>query len=434
MVRREWTAPIPNARCRAGSGCCWPRSWGRPRRALPPPARARCRARAATGSSTWRSSPSRHSQRSPPPPNRTANSAPRCSRSTSSLAVPACLALWVRRTAPDRRRLAGRGTVDVQQRGIAREPGRRSSRSRFTPARGGRCRSGAAVAATVVESAIFSAPSDCLAFELMLTIAAFAFGSFVRARRLLVLSLQEHSRQLQYEQQLRVHEAQLAERARIAREMHDVLAHRISLLSVHAGALEFNPDASPEEIAEAAGVIRDQRPRRAGGAARGDRRAACEPRDARPRSRRSRRFADLAQLVAESRAAGMDVTLTDALDGEALLADPRAHRLPSRPGGADQRAQARAWPGRGDRDRRRPGGRRAGRGREPPRRPGRRTRWPTSTARTRRRRASGLVGLAERVTLVGGRLEQRGAPRWRLPAGRDLPWSDRREHSVSGAP
>jgi signal transduction histidine kinase len=38
--------------------------------------------------------------------------------------------------------------------------------------------------------------------------------------------------------------------------MHDVLAHRISLLSVHAGALEFRPDAPPEEIARAAGVIR----------------------------------------------------------------------------------------------------------------------------------------------------------------------------------
>ena len=46
------------------------------------------------------------------------------------------------------------------------------------------------------------------------------------------------------------------ERARIAREMHDVLAHRISLLSMHAGALEFRPDAPPEEIARAAGVVR----------------------------------------------------------------------------------------------------------------------------------------------------------------------------------
>ena len=38
--------------------------------------------------------------------------------------------------------------------------------------------------------------------------------------------------------------------------MHDVLAHRISLLSLHAGALEFRPDAAPEEIARAAAVIR----------------------------------------------------------------------------------------------------------------------------------------------------------------------------------
>jgi signal transduction histidine kinase len=36
-----------------------------------------------------------------------------------------------------------------------------------------------------------------------------------------------------------------------------VLAHRLSLLSVHAGALEFRPDAPPAEVAEAAGVIRD---------------------------------------------------------------------------------------------------------------------------------------------------------------------------------
>jgi signal transduction histidine kinase len=38
--------------------------------------------------------------------------------------------------------------------------------------------------------------------------------------------------------------------------MHDVLAHRLSLLSVHAGALEFRPDARPEDIARAAGVVR----------------------------------------------------------------------------------------------------------------------------------------------------------------------------------
>jgi signal transduction histidine kinase len=37
--------------------------------------------------------------------------------------------------------------------------------------------------------------------------------------------------------------------------MHDLPAHRLSLLSVHVGALEFHPGAAPEEIAKAAAVI-----------------------------------------------------------------------------------------------------------------------------------------------------------------------------------
>ena len=39
--------------------------------------------------------------------------------------------------------------------------------------------------------------------------------------------------------------------------MHDVLGHRLSLLSLHAGALEYRPDASAQEIAQAAKVVRE---------------------------------------------------------------------------------------------------------------------------------------------------------------------------------
>jgi signal transduction histidine kinase len=93
-------------------------------------------------------------------------------------------------------------------------------------------------------------------FGVLATGAVIAWGMFVRSRRQLVLSLRDRAERAEAEQQLRVEQARQHERARIAREMHDVLAHRISLLSLHAGALEFHPDASPEEIARAAGVIR----------------------------------------------------------------------------------------------------------------------------------------------------------------------------------
>ncbi len=86
--------------------------------------------------------------------------------------------------------------------------------------------------------------------------AILAWGMYVRARRELVASLHERALRAEAEQELRVSQARQAERARIAREMHDVLAHRISLLSLHAGALELRPDAAPDTIAQAAGVIR----------------------------------------------------------------------------------------------------------------------------------------------------------------------------------
>ena len=95
-----------------------------------------------------------------------------------------------------------------------------------------------------------------IALCVLVMTVAIGWGLFARTRRELVASLHERARRLESEQLLRVEQARDAERRRIAREMHDVLAHRLSLLSLHAGALEFRRDASPEEVAEAAGVIR----------------------------------------------------------------------------------------------------------------------------------------------------------------------------------
>jgi signal transduction histidine kinase len=82
------------------------------------------------------------------------------------------------------------------------------------------------------------------------------WGMLVRSRRQLIVSWRDRAERAESEQRLRIAQARVVERTRIAREMHDVLAHRISLLSLHAGALEFRPGAPPEEIAGAAAVIR----------------------------------------------------------------------------------------------------------------------------------------------------------------------------------
>jgi signal transduction histidine kinase len=83
--------------------------------------------------------------------------------------------------------------------------------------------------------------------------AIVASGMYAQSRR---QALRERARHAAAERSLLVEQTRQAERTLIAREMHDVLAHRISLLSLHAGALEFRPDAPPEVIERAAAIVR----------------------------------------------------------------------------------------------------------------------------------------------------------------------------------
>ena len=89
-----------------------------------------------------------------------------------------------------------------------------------------------------------------------LVLAVTAWGMFLRARRQLLFTLRERAVRAEADQQLHEDGARRAERTRIAREMHDVLAHRISLLALHAGALEVRPDLPPEKIRETAELLR----------------------------------------------------------------------------------------------------------------------------------------------------------------------------------
>ncbi|MFF3942898.1 histidine kinase [Streptomyces phaeofaciens] len=145
-------------------------------------------------------------------------------------------------------------------------------------------------------------------FTAVLTVAVIGWGMVVRSKRQLMVSLRDRARRAETEARLRAEQAQRLAREAIAREMHDVLAHRLTLLSVHAGALEFRPDAPREEVARAAGVIREsahealQDLREIIGVLR-----AGEPDDQGGRPQPT--LAALDALVSESREAGTKVTL-----------------------------------------------------------------------------------------------------------------------------
>lgn len=83
-----------------------------------------------------------------------------------------------------------------------------------------------------------------------------ASGVAVRVRAQLMESLVERAERAESEAALRADAARTAERTRIAREMHDVLAHRLSMVSLHAGALAHRRTASPDEIRDALEVVR----------------------------------------------------------------------------------------------------------------------------------------------------------------------------------
>jgi signal transduction histidine kinase len=243
--------------------------------------------------------------------------------------------------------------------------------------------------------------------------AVLAWGMFVRARR---QSLRERAGRVEAEQELRVAEARQGERNRIAREMHDVLAHRLSLLSLHAGALELRPDAPPEEVARAAGVVRDSAYQALEDLREviGVLRAGVDRSDETP-ERPQPTLADLPDLVDQSRRAGMRVRLdcqTDALAAVPAGVGRSAYRIVQE-GLTNARKHApdgevavtvRATPGDGVTvEIRNP--------------------YPAQTSPAGIPGAGiGLIGLTERAALAGGRLEHGPTPAGDFRLRAWLPW------------
>ena len=245
-------------------------------------------------------------------------------------------------------------------------------------------------------------------------VAVLAWGMFVRARR---QSLRERAGRVEAEQELRVAEARQGERNRIAREMHDVLAHRLSLLSLHAGALELRPDAAPEEVARAAGVVRDSAYQALEDLREviGVLRTGVDRSDETP-ERPQPTLADLPDLVDQSRRAGMRVRLdwqTDALSAVPAGMGRSAYRIVQE-GLTNARKHApdgevavtvRATPGDGVTvEIRNPCPMGTGGG----------TAIPGA--------GIGLIGLTERAALAGGRLEHGPTPAGEFRLWAWLPW------------
>jgi signal transduction histidine kinase len=89
-----------------------------------------------------------------------------------------------------------------------------------------------------------------------LPLLAVVGGLWLGNRRRLLQALAADVEHLRIEGELRADAARAAERSRIAMEMHDVLAHRLSLLALHSGVLATRTDTLPAPVVERLGLLR----------------------------------------------------------------------------------------------------------------------------------------------------------------------------------
>ena len=151
--------------------------------------------------------------------------------------------------------------------------------------------------------------------------------------------MEERTRLLEREREDRARAAVAAERLRIARELHDIVAHSMSVVAVQAGVGRHVIDTDVAAASQALEVIEttsrdalvDLR-RMLGVLRRGDEVAATRPMPG---------LADIPALVAETRAAGLGVTLESSGTVADVPAGVNLAAYRSRPGVPDERHQAR---------------------------------------------------------------------------------------------
>lgn len=165
------------------------------------------------------------------------------------------------------------------------------------------------VGADMSHTLIEELAGQALSVLLLLVLPALS-GTLLGRRRPLVRVLRERNAYLEQARSMTAAAARMEERARIAGEMHDLLGHRPSLISVHAGALELTAARQAPPPAGQAELLRTT-----AGSAMNELREILdvlrseELTTQSPEGDRGTR-ADIMELVAESRRAGVTVELT----------------------------------------------------------------------------------------------------------------------------
>jgi signal transduction histidine kinase len=149
-----------------------------------------------------------------------------------------------------------------------------------------------------------------------------AVGIYVRTRALLLQALRDRADKAEAERELLARDAVLTERTRIAREMHDAVGHRVSLMVLQAGAIEMAA-ADRQRVEQLAGQVQTagrqalDELRQMVGVLRAEDLDEAAPLGPQPG------LAELPTLVQHAREAGMAVTLELAANPEV---DPAAGR------------------------------------------------------------------------------------------------------------
>lgn len=172
------------------------------------------------------------------------------------------------------------------------------------------------IAAAVVGTTIHPSEGD-VTFSIVLSIASWFVGDSVRTRRVYMAGLANQATQAQREALERANRAVAEERLQIARELHDVVAHSLSVIAIQSGmgrhVIETQPEDAKRALATVETTSRDalDELRRMLGVLRSD-----GVNDSQLRLAPTPGTSDLENLVAQIRDAGTEVELM--VSGEPL--------------------------------------------------------------------------------------------------------------------